>query len=110
MPDTQNLYLFFAASLLLNLTFLPQFIDTSSGSLQLQLLTLGLWFNVQGTLILIIAAYILGKTKSFFRQNQKVIKFQEKLTGVILIGLGIKLALTSKKLKLSFVIIHAQDA
>ncbi|MEP7146785.1 MAG: LysE family translocator, partial [bacterium] len=53
------------------LSFLPQFIDPSSNLFQLQLLILGLWFDIQGTLILIIAAYILGKTKSFIKQNHK---------------------------------------
>jgi threonine/homoserine/homoserine lactone efflux protein len=46
---------------------------------------------------LIIVACILGKTKDFFRQNPKVWMIQEKITGFILIGLGIKIAMASKK-------------
>jgi len=62
-----------------------------------QLATLGLWFAVQGTTVLIIVACILGKTKDFFRQNPKVWQWQEKITGIVLIGLGIRVALLSKK-------------
>ena len=79
------------------LSFLPQFINPASSLFKLQLLALGLWFDIQGVLILIILAFILGKTKNFLKQNRKIWTVQEKFTGIILIGLGIKLAITSKK-------------
>jgi threonine/homoserine/homoserine lactone efflux protein len=79
------------------LSFLPQFINATSPYFRLQLFTLGIWFGIQGTLVLIIVACILGKTKDFFKQNPKVWLIQEKITGFILIGLGIKIALASKK-------------
>jgi threonine/homoserine/homoserine lactone efflux protein len=79
------------------LSFLPQFIDPVSPYFRVQLFTLGLWFAVQGTTVLIIVACILGKTKDFFRQNPKVWQIQEKITGIVLIGLGIRVALLSKK-------------
>jgi threonine/homoserine/homoserine lactone efflux protein len=79
------------------LSFLPQFISASSPLFKLQLFTLGIWFGVQGTLVLIIVACILGKTKDFFSRNPKVWQIQENITGFILIGLGIKIALTSRK-------------
>lgn len=79
------------------LSFLPQFINASSPVFKLQLFTLGLWFALQGTLVLIIVACILGKTKDFFGKNPRVWMIQEKITGFILIGLGIRIALVSKK-------------
>ncbi|MDB5022457.1 MAG: leuE [Mucilaginibacter sp.] len=79
------------------LSFLPQFIEPSSSFFKIQLFTLGVWFALQGTLILIIVAIIFGKAKNFFEQNPKVWLIQEKMTGVILIGLGIKVALAVKK-------------
>jgi threonine/homoserine/homoserine lactone efflux protein len=79
------------------LSFLPQFINASSPVFKLQLFTLGLWFALQGTLILIIVACVLGKTKDFFNKNPKVWMIQEKISGFILIGLGVKIALTSKR-------------
>lgn len=79
------------------LSFLPQFIDPSSTFFKIQLATLGVWFAVQGTLVLLIVAIVLGKTKDFFKQNPRVWRIQEKITGIILIGLGIKVALSAKK-------------
>jgi len=78
------------------LSFLPQFIEPA-GNYGLQLLGFGLWFDIQGTLILIIVAFIFGKTRNILKRNRKIIAAQEKITGVILILLGIKLALTSRK-------------
>lgn len=79
------------------ISFLPQFINASSPFFKFQLFTLGIWFAVQGTLVLIIVACILGKSKDFFRNNPKVWRIQEKITGFILIGLGVKIALFSRK-------------
>jgi threonine/homoserine/homoserine lactone efflux protein len=79
------------------LSFLPQFIQIGSPLYKLQLLSLGLWFDLQGTLVLIIVAYLMGKTSNFIKNNQKFWRVQEKITGMILIGLGIKVALSSKK-------------
>jgi threonine/homoserine/homoserine lactone efflux protein len=79
------------------LSFLPQFIDAGSPFFKVQLFTLGLWFAVQGTSVLLIVACILGKSKDFFKQNPRVWLIQEKITGFILIGLGIKIALLTKK-------------
>jgi len=79
------------------LSFLPQFIDPTSAYFRIQLFTLGLWFATQGTLVLIIVACILGKTKDFFRKNPKVWQIQEKITGLVLIGLGIRVAMLTKK-------------
>ncbi|BAU55846.1 LysE family translocator [Mucilaginibacter gotjawali] len=78
------------------LSFLPQFIDPGSPFFKFRLLTPGVWFAAQGTLVLIIVACILGKSKDFFRNNPKVWRIQEKITGFILIGLGVKIALASQ--------------
>ena len=79
------------------LSFLPQFIDAGSPYFKLQLFTLGVWFAVQGTTVLMVVAVIFGKTKDFFKRNPKVWRIQEKITGLVLVGLGIKIALTTKK-------------
>lgn len=78
------------------LSFLPQFINPASPFFKIQLFTLGAWFDIQGTLVLILIACLLGKTKDFFSNNPKVWAIQEKITGFILIGLGIKIAITKK--------------
>ena len=79
------------------LSFLPQFVDVSSPYVKVQLFTLGVWFAVQGTTVLIIVACIFGKTKDFFKKNPKAIRIQEKITGLVLIGLGIKIAVSTRK-------------
>ncbi len=79
------------------LSFLPQFIDPSSHFVKLQLAVLGLWFAAQGTLVLMIVALIFGRTKDFFSRKPRFWQIQEKITGTILIGLGIRVALTTKK-------------
>ena len=79
------------------LSFLPQFVDPASHQVQWQLFVLGMWFDVQGTLILILVAWLVGRTARLIRQNPQFWSIQGKLTGLILIGLGIKLALTTRK-------------
>ena len=79
------------------LSFLPQFIQVSSPIYKVQLFMLGLWFDLQGTFVLIIVARLIGKASNIIKNNQKFWNIQEKITGLILIGLGIKVALTAKK-------------
>jgi threonine/homoserine/homoserine lactone efflux protein len=79
------------------LSFLPQFIDTTFHNFQFQLLTLGVWFDLQGTFILIVVAFLVGKSRNFIKQNPKFWNIQEKVTGLILLGLGIRLIFISKK-------------
>lgn len=79
------------------LSFLPQFIQVGSSLYRMQLLFLGLWFAVQGTSVLIIVALLLGKTKDFLKNNERFWKMQERITGIVLIGLGIKVAFSSRK-------------
>lgn len=78
------------------LSFLPQFIDPAAGQVQWQLLILGLWFAVQGTFVLLLIASLVAKTSNFIKQNPTFWMLQEKITGLILVGLGVKLVLTSK--------------
>src|SRR6185437_1213771 len=54
------------------LSFLPQFINAASPFFKVQLFTLGIWFDLQGTLVLIIVAGILGKTRDFFSNSPKL--------------------------------------
>ena len=79
------------------LSFLPQFVDPSSPAFKLQLLVLGTWFDVQGCLILVGVAWILGKTTKFIKRNPTFWEVQQKITGFVLVGLGIKIALTTNK-------------
>ena len=79
------------------LSFLPQFIQPGSPLYKIRLFSLGLWFDLQGTFVLMLVALLIGKAGNFVKNNKKFWWIQEKITGIILIGLGIKVALTSKK-------------
>ncbi len=79
------------------LAFLPQFIQVGSSLYRIQFLFLGLWFAVQGTCVLLMMALLLGKTKDFLLSNERFWKIQERVTGIVLISLGIKVAFSSGK-------------
>lgn len=78
------------------LSFLPQFVNPKSPHVKLELLTLGLWFAVQGTLVLLLVAVVLGRTAGLLKRNPTFWIWQERFTGCILIALGIRLAVFSR--------------
>jgi threonine/homoserine/homoserine lactone efflux protein len=74
------------------LAFLPQFIDASRGSVALQIVVLGLIFNVGGTLVNLAVAYAGGTLGALLRRNQPIARMQRRFTGIIFLGLGLRLA------------------
>jgi RhtB (resistance to homoserine/threonine) family protein len=78
------------------LSFLPQFINPQSLYLKEQIAFLGLWFDLQGTLVLIIVAILTGAFRHLLRQNAGFWNWQEKITGIILVGLGLKVLFGKK--------------
>jgi threonine/homoserine/homoserine lactone efflux protein len=79
------------------LAFLPQFINIYKANTSLQILFLGTWFDVVGTLVNVFVAVLFGKIAAWLSKSPTFIQWQERITGIILIGLGIKVALSSKK-------------
>jgi threonine/homoserine/homoserine lactone efflux protein len=79
------------------LAFLPQFIHTESTNYHWQLLILGMWFNLSGTIVNILVAILFGKLGNWLVRFPKFSQIQEKITGIILIYLGIRIALLLKK-------------
>jgi RhtB (resistance to homoserine/threonine) family protein len=79
------------------IAFLPQFIDPSLKSTILPFLLLGTTFITTGTIwcfiLAIFASTLFGKLK----QNEKVSRYINKVCGIALVGLGIKVALTERK-------------
>jgi threonine/homoserine/homoserine lactone efflux protein len=78
------------------LSFLPQFIDPASVNLKEQIIFLGLWFSVQGTLILIMVALLTGYFSKLLKHNKTFWKWQDKATGAILVCLGIRMLFIRK--------------
>jgi threonine/homoserine/homoserine lactone efflux protein len=78
------------------LSFLPQFINPRSIHLKEQISFLGLWFDLQGMLVLITVAILTGIFKNILLKNTMFWRWQEKITGLILLGLGIKMLFSKK--------------
>ena len=79
------------------LAFLPQFIDVHKGNTFLQILFLGTWFNIIGTVVNILVALLFGKIGAWLSKSPAFLQWQERITGLLLIGLGCKVALSAKK-------------
>jgi threonine/homoserine/homoserine lactone efflux protein len=82
--------LFFAA-------FLPQFVDPARGSLPVQFLLLGLIFNVNGTIVNLAYAALASSAGTWLRGRLGAGRVLDRLTGLLFIGLGIRLALASRR-------------
>jgi threonine/homoserine/homoserine lactone efflux protein len=51
---------------------------------------------MQGTLILIIVATITGAFRNLLQKNAEFWNWQERITGLILVGLGLRIFLSRK--------------
>jgi len=78
------------------LSFLPQFVNAHSGHFKEQISFLGLWFDVQGTVVLVTLSILTGAFKNILQKNTAFWSWQEKITGVILVGLGVKMIFSRK--------------
>lgn len=78
------------------LAFLPQFIDPNYAQSSLPFLILGLTFVFTGTIWCLTLAFFASRLSDIIRQNYKIKKWLDKITGGIFIVLGIKLALSKK--------------
>lgn len=78
------------------LAFLPQFVDPKSDSPALTILLLGIWFTVSGTIVNIVVAIIFGKMGNWLANKEWFVRWQNKITGILLFALGLKIALTNR--------------
>ena len=79
------------------LAFLPQFINPTTGNTKWEILFLGTWFDLGGTLVNIIVAFLFGKLSGWLTRSPRFVQWQQRITGLVLISLGIKVAITSKE-------------
>lgn len=79
------------------LAFLPQFISIGKGNAALQILFLGTWFNAVGTIVNVLVALLFGKIGAWLSHSPLFLLWQERITGIVLICLGIKVAVSSNK-------------
>lgn len=79
------------------LAFLPQFIHPEKGNTASQIILLGTWFDFSGTVVNILVAWVFGTMGNWLSGKSWFIKWQNKVTGIILIALGIRVAISSRK-------------
>src|SRR5262245_58611602 len=77
------------------LAFLPQF-ASGGGTLAWQIIVLGLLFNISGTSVNIIVALLGGRMGKAFERRPAIAHAQRRLTGVVFIALGLRLAFSKR--------------
>jgi len=79
------------------LAFLPQFVDPSRGNPALQVVALGLLFDTTGTLVNLAVALGSSRAAARLRRGSRAAGALQKLTGILFIGLGLRLAFASRR-------------
>ncbi len=74
------------------LAFLPQFIDPDYSSSYISFILLGVAFTATGTIWCLILAVFSSSLSDRIRKNYKIKLWLDKITGLVFISLGIKLA------------------
>jgi threonine/homoserine/homoserine lactone efflux protein len=78
------------------LAFIPQFIRADGWPAAWQIIALGLVFNVSGTLVNLMVALGASRATGWLRRNPGTSNWLERATGVIFLGLGVRLALLKR--------------
>ena len=76
------------------LAFLPQFVDPSSGSVTLQLLTLGGLFVMMAIVTDSMYALLASTAGGWLKKNRSFLSAERYIVGSVYIGLGLTAALT----------------
>ncbi len=74
------------------LAFLPQFVDPTRGNPVVQVIVLGLLFNLSGTLVNLAVAVGSSRAAARLRTPGRLL---QRVTGTIFIGLGVRLAVST---------------
>lgn len=74
------------------LAFLPQFADPTRGSVTAQILGLGLLFDVNGGLILLLVAAGAGRAGQLLREHTRLARWLDRVCGGVMVALGAKVA------------------
>ena len=78
------------------MAFLPQFIRPAEGSITFQLIFLGLIVILVGLILEFFLIVLVERTTKFFRDSNAIGVWLDRALGTILVGLGVRLALTDK--------------
>jgi threonine/homoserine/homoserine lactone efflux protein len=77
--------------------FVPQFLDPAAGPAWLQIVVLGLLFNLSGTLVNLGVALAASRATGWLRRNPGTAAAARRVSGAVFVGLGVRLALASRK-------------
>ena len=78
------------------LAFMPQFINPDYAEGTLPFMLLGVTFMTTGTLWCLFLAYASSLITKTLRNNDKIGKLMQKISGLIFIGLGLKLLINNQ--------------
>ena len=78
------------------LAFLPQFVGQGSSQVTLQMVVLGLTFACFGLCFLLVVGYSSGSIGSLLTHRPQYAQALQRVTGGILISLGVRLAFTER--------------
>ena len=79
------------------LALLPQFVDSGSSQVALQMVVLGLTFACFGTCYLLAVGYSAGSIGGWLARRPNHARALQRLAGGILIGLGVRLAFAERR-------------
>jgi len=74
------------------LAFLPQFVDPTRGSALLQFVILGASMAVLDTLYELMLVFLLSRARHRYLRNARLIRWQNRASGLVLLALGLRLA------------------
>ena len=77
--------------------FLPQFVDPTRGHVPLQLLILGLLFNITSLAVDTSVALLASLLGTWLKRRSRAEKLIHWLTGSLLVGLGVRLAFSGRQ-------------
>ena len=75
------------------LAFIPQFIRADGWSPAAQIVALGLLFNTSGTIVNVMVALAASRATTWLRCNRGTARYLQRVTGLVFVGLGLRLAL-----------------
>lgn len=79
------------------IAFLPQFVVKDAGPAWLQILVLGICFDISGTLVNSLVAVGSGKLSSRLKANPMIGKIMGWISASVMLGLAVRLAVSGKK-------------
>jgi threonine/homoserine/homoserine lactone efflux protein len=79
------------------LAFLPQFVHPERGHVLLQFVVLGSWLALMGLMGDSTVAWLVGRARRRIAGSRRFALWRDRVTGSVLIGLGLKLALAERR-------------